>query len=380
MVAEPLFIPDEDIRILTSIASSRTEEARKVQRANILLMASKGETRTSISKKLNLSRPTINLCINKYREAGLEMSLNDTSRTGRPSNITPEGTLWIQSVACQKPKDLGYAQELWTIRKLTKHIRTNCEEAGHPAFKSIVESKVWNILNNASIKPHKIRYYLERRDPEFEAKMQEVLCVYKQVELMFDKDGVLIPMDLPKTVTISYDEKPGIQAIANVVEDRLPTTDHGFVARDSEYKRLGTVSLLVGIDLLTGEILPLIRERHKSSDFVEYLKMLDCAYDSRDTIRLILDNHSIHTSKETREYLATVPERFIFVFTPTHGSWLNLIEGFISKLTRACLRGIRVKSKEELVQRLYQYMSEINKEPVVHRWTYKMDKQSPGKL
>ena len=92
-----------------------------------------------------------------------------------------------------------------------------------------------------------------------------------------------------------------------------------------------------------------------------------------DKIRLILDNHSAHTSRETQEYLNTVPGRFEFVFTPTHGSWLNMVEGFFSKLTKQMLNGIRVSSKEELESRIYQYFDEINKVPVPYHWSYKLD-------
>jgi len=131
--------------------------------------------------------------------------------------------------------------------------------------------------------------------------------------------------------------------------------------------------LLAGIDLLTGKIIPRISDSHKSVDFIGFLKVLDEQYDPSDKIRIILDNHSIHTSKETRKYLETVPDRFEFVFTPKHGSWLNLIESFFGKLARVCLRGIRVKSKEELIERIYRYIDEINNDPVVYRWTYKID-------
>ncbi len=144
--------------------------------------------------------------------------------------------------------------------------------------------------------------------------------------------------------------------------------------RDYEYKRLGTVSLLAGIDLLTGEAIPLVSDTHKSSDFVRFLKILDLKYPEQDTIRIILDNHSAHTSKETKAFLATMPEwRFEFVFTPKHGSWLNMIESFFSKMTKQMLKGIRVKSKQELVDRIYKYFKEINADPVVFHWKYKMN-------
>ncbi|CDX04892.1 Transposase [Desulfitobacterium hafniense] len=133
------------------------------------------------------------------------------------------------------------------------------------------------------------------------------------------------------------------------------------------------MSFLAGMDLLTGEIIPLVRDTHKSSDFIEFLKMLDSKYPKGDRIRLVLDNHSAHTSKETQKYLAMMPGRFEFVFTPKHGSWLNLIESFFGKMTKQFLRGIRVSSKEELVNRIYQYINEVNGSPVIYHWTYKMD-------
>ena len=183
--------------------------------------------------------------------------------------------------------------------------------------------------------------------------MHDVLVIYKQIELRFDEEGKLIPFssDEKAVHTLSYDEKPGIQAISITSEDKLPipnTEKVSTVMRDYEYKRLGTVSLLAAIDLLTGEAIPLVSNTHKSSDFINFLKIVDEKYPKGDKVRIILDNHSAHTSIETQEYLNTVPGRFEFVFTPTHGSWLNMIEGFFSKMTRQMLTGIRVESKEEL--------------------------------
>ena len=229
------------------------------------------------------------------------------------------------------------------------------------------------------VKPFKIKYYLERKDPDFDKKMHDVLLVYKQVEMQFDENGeIIMPADGVMIHTLSYDEKPGIQAIANKYPDYNPTEENGFVRRDYEYVRKGTLSLLAGIDLLTGEAIPLVSDTHKSADFIEFLKILDQKYPEGDTIRLILDNHSAHTSKETKKYLAALPEsRFEFVFTPTHSSWLNMIESFFSKMTKQMLKGIRVNSKEELSARIYQYFEEINADPVVYHWTYKMDEIKP---
>lgn len=131
--------------------------------------------------------------------------------------------------------------------------------------------------------------------------------------------------------------------------------------------------MLGGIDLVTGAVHAGIEERHRSREFIDVLQKLDAVYPSSTGIKLILDNHSAHISKEPKAWLATQPEgRFIFVFTPKHGSWLNLVEGF-SKLARLALRYIRVASKQELKDRTIEAIDDINREPVVHAWTYKID-------
>ncbi len=369
-----LTIKDGDRDVLEKMAKSQTAEYRKVQRAKILLMSADGMSNVAISSALGVHRNTVATFITKYIAGGLEYAINDSARTGKPNRITDDEKAWITNFACTKPKELGYAAELWTYRALRNHIQKNCANAGYPELENISHNTVRTILESNEIKPNKITYYLEKKDPDFESKMHDVLLVYKQVEMCFDQNGnLMIPMDEPKTITVSYDEKPGIQALENIAPDLAPKKGHGKVARDYEYKRLGTLSLLAGMDLLTGEIIPLVSDTHKSSDFIEWLAKLDAKYPEQDTLRLVLDNHSAHTSKETQKYLATKPGRFEFVFTPKHGSWLNLIESFFGKMARQFLKGIRVSSKQELEDRIYKYIEEINESPVVYHWTYKMD-------
>ena len=178
---------------------------------------------------------------------------------------------------------------------------------------------------------------------------------------------------------ISYDEKPGIQAVGTIAPDLPPRPGtHASFARDHEYRRHGTLSLLAGIDLLTGRVHARVEDRHRSREFVDFLKQLDAAYPAGTAIKLILDNHSAHISRETKAWLATQPERrFRLVFTPKHGSWLNLIEGFFSKVTRSMLRHIRVASKAELKTRILAYLEDLNRDPVIHTWTYKISSR-PG--
>lgn len=364
-----LKITEKEREELDRISRSRTDSASRTQRSKILLMYARGERISDITRQLNTTRPLVYRAIDKALSFGVTQSLDDLQRSGRSRTIDDTAKQWVLSIACQRPTELGYAAETWTYSQLVAHIHKHASEKGHQCLKKISRSKVHDILTEGDIKPHKIRYYLERRDPDFEKKMADVLHVYKEVE-MYNQATV----DVRDITTLSYDEKPGIQAIKNIAVQLRPVPgEHATVARDYEYKRLGTVSLLGGIDLHTGEVHALVRDRHRSREFIEFLETLDTKYPSDWTIRLVLDNHSSHISKETKAYLQTKPNRFNFVFTPKHGSWLNLIESFFSKAARSFLRHIRVDSKEELVERIYRGINEINQDPVVFRWRYKMD-------
>jgi len=373
--ASTITLSTDDRLYLEAQTRARTIQAQTVNRARILLLKADGISIDDIADKVDMNRKSVMLCINKYLEGGVENALFDAPGRGRNAEITDDEKAWVINIACQKPVNLGYSAEVWTRALLTKHINQFAEEAGHTRLSTISQSKVRTILEEADIKPNKITYYCENRDPDFDRKMHNVLLVYKQLSLQFDEKGQLIPFKENEQVVhvLSYDEKPGIQAIANKSEDLAPNRYHKTFSRDYEYKRLGTVSLLAGIDLQTGEAIPLVRDKHSSKEYIEFLKLLDAKYPKKDKIRLVLDNLKVHSSEETRKYLATVSGRFEFVFTPKHGSWLNLIEGFFSKLTRQSLKGIRVKTKEELVERIYKYFDEVNEEPVIYHWKYKLE-------
>jgi transposase len=222
---------------------------------------------------------------------------------------------------------------------------------GFPELSKVSRGTVSKILGASNVKPHKISSYLAPIDPEFEPKSAVVLHTYRQVELLqqMSKENKLLDM-----VIISYDEKPGIQAIENKYPDLMPALGkYATLSRDYEYIRHGTISLLAGIDLLTGTVHYRIFDRHKSREFIEFLKCVDSAYLKDIKIIIILDNVRVHTSKETKRYLKTVPQRCM-------------------------LRGIRVSSKKELKDRMSQYIDDMNETPTIFKWKYKMDKMAGG--
>ncbi len=365
-----LRLSTSEIEVLNALSQSRSEPAGRVQRASMVLRYHAGDTVSQIARVLGTNRPRVERCVSKALDLGVAQALADLPGRGRRPAMTAEARAWVTSLACQKPKDLGYAQELWTTRLLATHVRKHCAVAGHPSLAKLGRGTVSKILSANQVHPHKIQYYLERRDPEFDAKMVQVLHVYKEVEMWREKGAP--PPDL--VAVLSYDEKPGIQAIQNTAPDLPPVLGKHFaIGRDHEYIRHGTLSLLAGIDLLSGEVLGLVRRRHRSAEFIEFLKLADGHYPAGARIRVVLDNHSAHISKETRAFLGTLPNRFEFTFTSKHGSWLNLIESFFGKMAKTLLRSIRVASADELKARIELYLKEVNETPVVFRWKYKLD-------
>jgi transposase len=371
--AVELAMTDEEIGKLTAISRSRTEPASRVDRARMLLAYRENPSFFLVGRKLGVHHQTVQRCVERALAYEVMAALDDRPRPGKEPTITPEAKAWLVSLACDKAKEHGYPHELWTTRLLARHAREHGPAARHECLANLVQGTVCKILGQEELKPHKVRYYLERRDAEFEQKMAEVLCVYRKVRVL--KKAAAKSKKPDKSVAIvSYDEKPGIQAIATTAPDLPPVPGiHATFAREHEYKRHGTLSLLAGIDLLTGKVHALVRDRHRSREFIEFLKLLDTAYPARTAIKLILDNHSAHISRETTAWLDSRPRgRFAFTFTPKHGSWLNLIEGFFSKFARSVLRHIRVASKQELRQRIMAGIHEVNQHPVIHSWSYKL--------
>ena len=362
-----LVLTPDQMTTLKGLGASRTAPAREVERARVLLGYAAGTSITQLQRQLGFSRPMIYRCIDKALAAGVQAGLKDKYHRPHEPEITDEAKAWVVSIACTKPKDHGLAAELWTISALARFVCAGASAAGFARLGNAGKSTVWRILDENEIKPHRIRYYLEKRDPEFDRKMQEVLMVYRDASIY--REGTVHDARPHPIYTVSVDEKPGVQAIGLTAPDLPPVPGKASaVGRDYEYVRRGTVSILGGIDLHSGHIFANVEDRHRSVEFIGLLKRLDEYYPSEAIIRVVLDNHSAHISKETVAYLATRPGRFEYVHTPKHGSWLNLIECAFSKMARTFLRHIRVKSIDELKARILKGIEEFNASPVVFRW------------
>src|SRR5437879_2953366 len=269
-----LTITDEEIERLKALSGAGTEPASRVSRAQMLLAYRENPSFCAVGQRVGVHHQTVQRCVERALAYGPLAAIEDRPRPGKEPVITPEAKAWLVSLACDKAKEHGYPHELWTTRLLARHARERGPMAGHECLANLVQGTVCKILGHEEIKPHKVRYYLERRDAEFEQKMAEVLCVYREVQVL-KKAAAKSRKAIKRVAIVSYDEKPGIQAIATTAPD-LPHQPgvHASFARAYEYTRPGTVSMLAGIDLLTGKVHALFRERHHSPELIELLPRL----------------------------------------------------------------------------------------------------------
>src|SRR5215208_1696732 len=217
-----LSLGDADLEKLRSIAQSRTEPASRVERARILLGYWKDPSFFAVGQVLGLHHQTVQRCVERAAVEGPMAALDDRRHPGKEPTITMEAKACLTALACRKAKDFGYPHELWTTRLLARHAREHGPAEGHACLATLVQGTVCKILDQEEVKPHKVRYYLERRDPEFAEKMAEVLCVYRKVKLLKKEAAAAKKKPSDAVAVISYDEKPGTQAIATTAPDLPP--------------------------------------------------------------------------------------------------------------------------------------------------------------
>ena len=231
---EKLSINEEDKNYLKKLCNSKTKPIREVNRAKVILLYIDGKTVTQISRETKVSRESIYEYIDKALSVGVHEALKDKYHRPKEAVITQEAKLWVVNLACMKPKELGYAAEMWSYNKLAEHVRKHAIESGYDCLSKAAKATVFRILDELNIKPHRIKYYLEKRDEQFEEKMEEILCVYKEVNL---QNEYMTEGEKLEIITISVDEKPGIQAIKNIAPDLPPKPGvSATISRDYEYK------------------------------------------------------------------------------------------------------------------------------------------------
>jgi len=177
----------QELDYLTKLSHSRNQAASIVERSKIVLLSYQGKNDTEISRELKVSYKTVREWIKRVLDLGAKEGLVDKLRSGRPQDISAESRAWVVSLACMKPKDLGYPYEIWTQRLLAKHVRENSIKEGHPDLSKINQGTISKIFNASKIKPHKISCYIAKVDPDFDQKATNVLETYREAKRLSEK-------------------------------------------------------------------------------------------------------------------------------------------------------------------------------------------------
>src|SRR6202166_4009456 len=203
-----LNLSDEGWAEFEQVSRPRSLPHRGAQRGPIILWYYGGESIASIGRRLGMTRLSVSKWVAKALAVGPMAALKDNHHRPKQPAIGDDAKAWVVHLACSKPKDLGYAAEVWSRQALARHVREHAVQAGFPALSRAAKATVHRILRSEPLHPEKIKYYLERRDPDFEAKMRKVLIVYQEVELQNTKRAAGEPASA--IITVSVDEKPGV--------------------------------------------------------------------------------------------------------------------------------------------------------------------------
>jgi len=315
-------------------------------------MAADGESISAIARNVGTCRARIGQWIKRFNERRLD-GLRDLPRSGRPAEITPLERHQVIATACSSPTDFGFQRVLWDHASLAATVMS----AG--LVRSISSRTVGRILEDAEIKPHRVKMWCHSDDPAYQEKMRAIVDLY---------------VNLPKgEPVLSIDEKTGMQALSRrrPLQPSRPGRDARF---EFEYKRNGTRCLFACFNVGTGKVLGQCRIQRKRSDFLSFMDRVASAYRQR-RVHVVLDNLNTHRDTNQGAYMTEWNERhgnrFIFHYTPTHGSWLNQIELWFCILSRRILRYGNFHSPDELVTRVTAFIEAWNEtEAHPFRWTY----------
>ena len=335
--APQIELTSEERPTLENIMRSPSAAQRDVLRARIVLLAAEGLRNEQIQEKLRISKPVVIKWRRRFAAQRLA-GLVDQPGRGRKRKYDPVTRHRIAATACTTPPESVGTH--WSVRTLARHL-------------SVGVGVVQSVLSAESIQPHRFRYWKDSNDPEFEPKMLAVVGLYMQPP--------------QNAVVLSVDEKTSIQALDRT-QPRLPMKPHRIERLSHEYKRNGTASLLASLEVHSGQVRAEPIRRNNSATFIRFLRRLLNAYPAQE-LYIIADNGSSHRSKKTLGWVAK-QKRLHLTFTPTHASWLNQIEIWFGILTRKIVRRGIFKSRQELVERLMNFIATYNQEARPFQWTY----------
>jgi transposase len=335
-------IPPEDLATLRGWSAATQAPAVQVQRARILLLAAEGVANSEIAERLGVCRPTVIAWRKRYSQEGLSGRLADRPRPGRPQTVRRTRCAEILAATLTPPPEhLGVTH--WSSRLLATEL-------------GVSHSTVARVWAEHDIRPWQVETFKFSTDPQLEAKVRDVVGLY---------------LDPPAhAIVLCVDEKSQIQALERT-QPVQPVAPGRVERRIHDYVRHGTTTLFAALEVGTGRITDACHPRHRHREFLAFLKLVAKAYPRRQ-LHVVVDNYGTHKHAKVQAWLAKQP-RIQLHFTPTYGSWLNLVEVFFSIIERQALRRGDFASVEELVAAIGRFVDAWNKRCQPFRWVKDAD-------
>lgn len=344
--AQTIELSSEECEALELLTRRSTAEHRQVRRAQIALMAHRGETTTAIAQALGVSVQTVSHWRSRLVRCGVE-GLQEAQRSGRPRRIGEAQRLELLALACEPAEVEGRATP--SLDELVER----AVERG--VVKQISRSYLQRILQSGDLRPHRVRQWLHSPDPQFRQKVNEICALYRQAP-----EG---------SVVLSVDEKTGIQAIERKHADRAPQPGR-VRRREFEYIRHGTQALIAAMDVHSGQVIGNCSDRRTQVDLVAFMEQVAQAY-PKGPVHIVWDNLNTHRAQAVWDaFNARHDQRFVFHFTPLHASWVNQIELLFGIYSRRVLRHSSHPSIEHLRQRTDAFMAQRNQAPKPFKWSF----------
>src|SRR5687768_14078989 len=335
-------VPDADRRELERRARSKGAPAREVERARIVLLAAEGVPGKRIAALVGCAEPTVVTWRGRYAEHGLA-GLDDLPRPGKPPQL-PEALRdrVLELTLTQPPTQYGATH--WSSRLLAAALTAEGTPISHATI-----ARIWH---HFGVQPWRSETFKFSTDPELEGKIRDVVGLY------------LHPPE--KAVVLCVDEKPQVQAVERTAPT-LPVSPGQPERATFDYVRHGTTTLFAALEVATGKVTDACTERHRHQEFGAFLKQVAAAYPRR-RLHVVVDNYATHKHPAVRAWLKRHP-RITLHFTPTSGSWLNLVEAFFSILTRQALRRGNFPTVADLIAAIEQFIDAWNNRCAPFTWT-----------
>jgi transposase len=339
--AAPLQVDENQRKRLQLLAQSGRTPQKVALRARIVLLAGEGRPNHAIAVQLKVSRPTVILWRQRFATGGVNGLLKDAPRPGRNKRITPET---IKQVVDATLHSTPPGETHWSVRSMAK-------------AQGLSRMSVQRIWKQHRLQPHRLENFKFSNDPQFVEKLRDIVGLY------------LNPPE--HALVLSVDEKSQIQALDRS-QPLLPLAP-GIPARQThDYKRHGTTTLFAALSMLDGKVISECMPRHRSKEFVRFLKKIDAETPGDLDLHLIVDNYSTHKSPPVKRWLAK-NRRFHLHFIPTSSSWLNMVERFFGQITQKRIRRGTFKSVPQLIEAITEYLNHHNRDPKPFVWTKDAD-------